>query len=116
MGNNKIKRIIGWVGLSVFLIADIIAAPRQGDETTPPGWVLNEQEYFARPGVDVLVFHDIYPEGKQGGIEADPARRADRGRGRRAPGRHAGPVGLAAQNDPALGGPQRPQRHGGHAF
>jgi hypothetical protein len=33
------------------------------------GWVLNDQEYFERPGLSVLVFHDIYPEGKQGGIE-----------------------------------------------
>ncbi len=32
-------------------------------------WVLNEQEYFERPGVSVLVFHDDYPEGKQGGVE-----------------------------------------------
>ena len=63
------KRIVGWAGLSVFLIAGIFAAPRQGHEATLPGWVLTEQEYFARPGVEVLVFHDIYPEGKQGGIE-----------------------------------------------
>ena len=69
MENSKTKYLIGWVGLSIFLIAAVVAAPRQGEETTPPGWVLNEQEYFARPGVEVLVFHDIYPEGKQGGIE-----------------------------------------------
>jgi endoglucanase len=69
MGNNKVKHAIGWAGLSIFLIAGIVAAPRQGNEATPPRWVLNEQEYFARPGVEVLVFQDIYPEGKQGGIE-----------------------------------------------
>jgi len=69
MENSKTKYLIGWVGLSIFLIAAVVAAPRQGEETTPPGWVLNEQEYFARPGVEVLVFHDIYPDGKQGGIE-----------------------------------------------
>ena len=32
-------------------------------------WTLNDQEYFERPGVSVLVFHDYYPEGKQGGLE-----------------------------------------------
>jgi endoglucanase len=32
-------------------------------------WVLNGQEYFERPGVSVLVFHDFYPEGRQGGLE-----------------------------------------------
>lgn len=29
---------------------------------------LNEQEYFERPGVNVMVFHDFYPEGHQGGV------------------------------------------------
>jgi hypothetical protein len=69
MGNDKKKCLCGWVGLSVFLFAGIGAAPRRGAEAPPPGWVLTGQEYFARPGVEVLVFHDIYPEGKQGGIE-----------------------------------------------
>ena len=32
-------------------------------------WALNAEEYFERPGVSVLVFHDTYPEGKQGGLE-----------------------------------------------
>jgi endoglucanase len=32
-------------------------------------WTLNDQEYFERPGVSVLVFHDYYPEGRQGGLE-----------------------------------------------
>ena len=32
-------------------------------------WVLNAEEYFEKPGLSVLVFHDHYPEGKQGGIE-----------------------------------------------
>ena len=34
-----------------------------------PGWTLNAQEYFEKPGLSVLVFHNYYPEGKQGGIE-----------------------------------------------
>ena len=51
------------------MIAGIVAAPGNGNEPTTAGWILNEQEYFTRPGADVLVFHDIYPEGKQGGIE-----------------------------------------------
>ncbi len=32
-------------------------------------WTLNDQGYFERPGVSVLVFHDYYPEGRQGGLE-----------------------------------------------
>ncbi len=30
---------------------------------------INELEYFEAPGLSVLVFHDFYSEGKQGGIE-----------------------------------------------
>ncbi len=32
-------------------------------------WTVNELEYFEARGLSVLVFHDIYPEGKQGGLE-----------------------------------------------
>ncbi len=62
------KNVTGRAGFSLFLAAVMAAASQRGDETMTE-WVLNEQEYFARPGVEVLVFHDIYPEGKQGGIE-----------------------------------------------
>ncbi len=62
------KSVGAWAVLSFFLVAAMAAAAGQGDGATT-GWLLNEQEYFARPGVEVLVFHDIYPEGKQGGIE-----------------------------------------------
>jgi hypothetical protein len=41
------------------------APPAKG----PTPWILNDQEYFERPGVSVLVFHDYYPEGRQGGLE-----------------------------------------------
>jgi len=57
------------MALFLFLSPGIVAASGQEKESTPAGWVLNEQEYFVRPGLDVLVFHNIYPEGKQGGIE-----------------------------------------------
>ena len=32
-------------------------------------WRIHEQEYLEAPGASVLVFHGIYPEGHQGGIE-----------------------------------------------
>jgi len=46
-------------------------ADTQRDKAVGPenGWVLNDQEYFEKPGLSVLVFHNTYPEGKQGGIE-----------------------------------------------
>ncbi|HOU15717.1 MAG TPA: MFS transporter [Anaerolineae bacterium] len=31
-------------------------------------WTLNEQQYFEAPGLAATVFHDFYPEGKQGGL------------------------------------------------
>jgi len=32
-------------------------------------WKVNDLEYFQGPGLSMLVFHDYYPEGKQGGLE-----------------------------------------------
>ena len=32
-------------------------------------WKVNDLEYLEAPGFDVLVFHNYYPSGKQGGIE-----------------------------------------------
>jgi len=32
-------------------------------------WKINELEYFEAHGLSVLVFHNFYPQGKQGGIE-----------------------------------------------
>jgi endoglucanase len=45
------------------------SAPRDKADKTASHWVLNAEEYFERPGLSVLVFHDVYPEGKQGGLE-----------------------------------------------
>jgi endoglucanase len=33
-----------------------------------PSLKINEQEYFELPGVNVMVFQDVYPEGHQGGV------------------------------------------------
>ena len=33
-------------------------------------WNINDQEYLETAGFNVLVFHDYYPEGDQGGIAA----------------------------------------------
>ena len=32
-------------------------------------WQVNDLEYFEAPGLSALVFHNVYPEGKQGGLE-----------------------------------------------
>ena len=51
---------------SVLLTAE---APQEKAPKPASSWILNDQEYFEKPGLSVLVFHDHYPEGKQGGIE-----------------------------------------------
>src|SRR5512144_2797612 len=37
-------------------------------QQSPASLVLNDGEYFAMPGVNVMVFQDIYPEGHQAGV------------------------------------------------
>ena len=55
------------------LLATSVPSPADAVQAKAPkpasSWVLNAEEYFERPGLSVLVFHDRYPEGKQGGIE-----------------------------------------------
>ncbi|MDZ7345679.1 MAG: glycoside hydrolase, partial [candidate division KSB1 bacterium] len=34
----------------------------------PSSLRLNEKDYFEMPGLNVMVFHDFYPEGHQGGV------------------------------------------------
>lgn len=60
------------IGILTFFASSICLAPETSQEKTSrpaSGWSLNDQQYFEKPGLSVLVFHDYYPEGKQGGIE-----------------------------------------------
>jgi len=49
-----------WIAL---LLAGLVAAVSAADRL-----VLNEQEYFEMPGLNVMLAHDYYPEGHQGGV------------------------------------------------
>ena len=61
-----IYRIIGRACILATLIIFIYACSnRTGDQK----WTINDKEYLEEPGLSVLVFHDFYPNGKQGGIE-----------------------------------------------
>jgi len=53
-------RRICFIGLSLLCLA--------AAQQSPASLVLNDAEYFAIPGVDVMVFQDIYPEGHQAGV------------------------------------------------
>ena len=49
--------------LASILFLSLVAVAQQGPELH-----LNDQEYFAMPGLDVMAFQDIYPEGHQAGV------------------------------------------------
>jgi endoglucanase len=55
------------LGLVFAIVLGLRSASLSAPAASP--WILNAEEYFERPGVSVLVFHDHYPEGKQGGLE-----------------------------------------------
>jgi endoglucanase len=54
----------GTIAASVLLILISSASPQQ----VSPSLQLNEKEYFEMPGLNVMSFQDIYPEGHQAGV------------------------------------------------
>src|SRR3972149_4078687 len=54
-----------FIALFVSFILSVLATD---GFTRQQSLVLNEQEYFEMPGLDVMVFHDTYPEGHQSGV------------------------------------------------
>ena len=54
--------------LALLSASTFSATPLSAEEKAPGRFAVNEQEYFEAPGVTVQVFHDIYPEGHQGGL------------------------------------------------
>ena len=67
--NNKAFTVFVAAALSLFLAASSSGPAGDKPSGEETGWTLNELEYFERPGLSVLIFHDEYPEGKQGGVE-----------------------------------------------
>lgn len=51
---------------ALLLMFTIYGCERQNSKIT---WNITDQEYLETPGFNVLVFHDFYPIGDQGGIE-----------------------------------------------
>lgn len=58
---------IGLAALILIAAGNSVSRPVAGEGVSP--WVITPEEYLDSPGVSVLVFHDYYPEGKQGGVE-----------------------------------------------
>ncbi len=54
--------------LACFVIAVIVCCPAAAQSKVTPQLKLNSQEYLEMPGLNVMAFQDIYPEGHQGGI------------------------------------------------
>ncbi len=63
------KAVLAFAVASILgaLLPDLLPQAPPAKASSP--WALNDLEYFERPGVSVLVFHDNYPEGRQGGLE-----------------------------------------------
>jgi endoglucanase len=58
--------------LFVFFLVGLLMVfrgPANSVAEPAPIFKLNAQQYFEAPGLSLLVFHDFYPEGKQGGLE-----------------------------------------------
>lgn len=55
------RAVVRLIGSVAFLIATVSAAQQRSLR-------LNSKEYFEAPGVNVMAFQDIYPDGHQGGV------------------------------------------------
>ncbi len=64
--NSTITR--SCIPLSLVVIS-FLFLPGCNKKTSDSSWTVNKLEYLEKPGLSVLVFHDFYPVGKQGGIE-----------------------------------------------
>ncbi|HLF32847.1 MAG TPA: glycoside hydrolase family 9 protein [Cyclobacteriaceae bacterium] len=51
------------------LLLQVLTLLGCNNKSTDTGWKISEDEYLETPGFNVLVFHNYYPEGNQGGIE-----------------------------------------------
>jgi len=60
------KKIITYYIICVLIL---ISGIRCTEQVKIPVWKINDQEYLETIGFNVLVFHNYYPVGKQGGIE-----------------------------------------------
>jgi hypothetical protein len=49
-------------------LAAVSPIPVAAAEASGAGLALNEAEYLAMPGLNVMLAHDFYPEGHQGGV------------------------------------------------
>ena len=45
-------------------------------KTSEQKWTINDREYLEKPGLSILVFHNFYSGGKQGGIEIEMVMKA----------------------------------------
>ena len=55
------RLVVVWGIFILFIFSPLVFAQT-------PALLLNDQEYFEMQGLNVMVFHDFYPEGHQGGI------------------------------------------------
>ena len=61
------RRLTGWGVLLAASVFSCLCVRASGAEAKP-ALRLGAQGYFEAPGIDVMVFQDVYPEGHQGGV------------------------------------------------
>lgn len=61
-------RSLPWIVCSLIAARAMMFAADRASEETPPSLTLNELEYLEMPGLNVMLAHDFYPEGHQGGV------------------------------------------------
>ena len=60
-------RTVSFILLATLAVLSVLVCLR-GQNAQGPSLRLNDQEYFELPGLNVMAFQDIYPEGHQAGI------------------------------------------------
>jgi len=62
------QRGFPWIVCGLFAARAVTFAAEPSSAETPPSLALNDLEYLEMPGLNVMLAHDYYPEGHQGGV------------------------------------------------
>ena len=68
MQSSIIKMCRVLIALFTTLVLVFLSSARFPQNAQRPALKLNDQEYFEYPGINVMAFQDIYPEGHQAGV------------------------------------------------
>src|SRR5439155_5257924 len=67
MSKLRQTRTVSFILLATLAVLSVLVCLR-GQNAQGPSLRLNDQEYFELPGLNVMAFQDIYPEGHEAGV------------------------------------------------